>query len=237
MLKKLRVAIAAIFFICITLLFLDFTGTLHAWLGWMAKIQFIPAVLALNLAIIVLLVVLTLVFGRVYCSVICPLGIFQDIVSWINGKRGKKQKNRFSYSPAKSWLRYTFLAIFIVALVAGVGSLAALLDPYASYGRIASNLFAPLWQLGNNFLAWIAERVDSYAFYSTDDIHHSRCHLYYNSGTRMARRQDILQHRMPCRHSSGVPLPLRHVPPCNQCGQMPQLQPVLARMQGIMHRL
>ena len=100
MLKKLRVAIAAIFFICITLLFLDFTGTLHAWLGWMAKIQFIPAVLALNLAIIVLLVVLTLVFGRVYCSVICPLGIFQDIVSWINGKRGKKQKNRFSYSPA-----------------------------------------------------------------------------------------------------------------------------------------
>ena len=168
MLKKLRVAIAAIFFICITLLFLDFTGTLHAWLGWMAKIQFIPAVLALNLAIIVLLVVLTLVFGRVYCSVICPLGIFQDIVSWINGKLGKKQKNRFSYSPAKSWLRYTFLAIFIVALVAGVGSLAALLDPYASYGRIASNLFAPLWQLGNNFLAWIAERVDSYAFYSTD---------------------------------------------------------------------
>ena len=66
MLKKLRVAIAAIFFICITLLFLDFTGTLHAWLGWMAKIQFIPAVLALNLAIIVLLVVLTLVFGRVF---------------------------------------------------------------------------------------------------------------------------------------------------------------------------
>lgn len=210
MLKKLRVAIAAIFFICITLLFLDFTGTLHAWLGWMAKIQFIPAVLALNLAIIVLLVVLTLVFGRVYCSVICPLGIFQDIVSWINGKRGKKQKNRFSYSPAKSWLRYTFLAIFIVALVAGVGSLAALLDPYASYGRMGEE---------------------------PPDIHHSRCHLYYNSGTRMARRQDILQHRMPCRHSSGVPLPLRHVPPCNQCGQMPQLQPVLARMQGIMHRL
>ncbi|MBO8482640.1 MAG: 4Fe-4S binding protein, partial [Bacteroidetes bacterium] len=104
MLKKLRVAIAAIFFICITLLFLDFT---HAWLGWMVKIQFIPAVLALNLAVIVLLVLLTLVFGRVYCSVICPLGIFQDIVSWINGKRGEKQKNRFSYSPAKSWLRYT----------------------------------------------------------------------------------------------------------------------------------
>ncbi len=32
----------------ITLLFLDFTGTLHTWFGWLAKIQFLPAVLALN---------------------------------------------------------------------------------------------------------------------------------------------------------------------------------------------
>ena len=168
MLKKLRVALAAVFFAAVTLLFLDFTGTLHAWLGWMAEIQFIPAVLALNAAAVLALTVLTLVFGRVYCSVICPLGVFQDIVSWKNGKRGKKYRNRFSYSPAKSWLRYPFLVIFIAALAAGIFSLAALLDPYASYGRIASNLFAPLWQLGNNFLAWIAEKADSYAFYSTD---------------------------------------------------------------------
>ena len=96
MLKKLRVAIAAIFFTALTLLFLDFTGALHAWLGWVAKIQFIPALLALNAGVVLLLVLLTLAFGRVYCSVICPLGIFQDIVSWINGKRGKKHRNRFS---------------------------------------------------------------------------------------------------------------------------------------------
>jgi len=44
----------------------------------------------------------------------------------------------------------------------------SLLDPYAAYGRIASNFLAPLYRLGNNFLAWIAEQVDSYAFYSTD---------------------------------------------------------------------
>lgn len=81
MLKKLRVALAWIFWIGITLLFLDFTGTLHAYLGWMAKLQFLPAILAVNVAVIVFLVLLTLVFGRVYCSVICPLGIFQDGIS------------------------------------------------------------------------------------------------------------------------------------------------------------
>ena len=33
---------------------------------------------------------------------------------------------------------------------------------------IASNLFAPLWQWGNNLLAYLAERVGSYAFYETE---------------------------------------------------------------------
>lgn len=165
MLRKIRRTLAIVFLLCITLLFLDFTGTAHAWLGWMAKIQFLPAVLALHVGVILLLVVLTLVFGRVYCSVICPLGVMQDVFGWMGKKR---KKNRYSYSPAKSWLRYGVLAVFIVALLAGVGSLVALLAPYSTYGRIAQNLFAPLYGWGNNALAFFAERADSYAFYRTE---------------------------------------------------------------------
>lgn len=48
MLRKIRLTFAMICFALITLLFLDFTGTLHGWFGWLAKIQFLPAVLALN---------------------------------------------------------------------------------------------------------------------------------------------------------------------------------------------
>ena len=98
MLRKIRLTIAILFFIGTTLLFLDFTGTAHAWLGWMAKIQFIPAILALNVAIIAALVIITLIFGRIYCSVICPLGVMQDIIARF-GKRGKKLP--YNYSPAK----------------------------------------------------------------------------------------------------------------------------------------
>ena len=166
MLRRVRLIVALVFFILITLLFLDFTGTLHAWFGWLAKIQFLPAVLALNVGVILLWVVLTLVFGRVYCSVICPLGVFQDVVSWFSGRR-KKKKYRFSYSPAVSWLRYGMLGVFIIAMIAGIGSVVALLAPYSSYGRIVSNLFAPVYQWGNNVLAYFAERSDSYAFYET----------------------------------------------------------------------
>ena len=74
MLRNIRIVLAAVFLIGLSLLFLDFTGTAHCWLGWMAKVQFLPAVLALNALVVVVLVVLTLIFGRIYCSVICPLG-------------------------------------------------------------------------------------------------------------------------------------------------------------------
>ena len=96
MLKKLRLLFAVFFWIGITLLLLDFTGTLHLWLGWMAKVQFLPAVMAANVGVIVFLVLLTLVFGRVYCSVICPLGVFQDGVAALH-HRPRKHKNPYHY--------------------------------------------------------------------------------------------------------------------------------------------
>ena len=164
MLRKIRLTLAVLFFTLITLLFLDFTGTLHTWFDWMAKIQFLPALLALNIGVVLALIILTLLLGRVYCSVICPLGVFQDIVAWFSKKA---KKNRYRYSPALSWLRYGVLGVFVVALLAGVHSFVALLAPYSSYGRIANNLFAPIYQWGNNLLAYFAERADSYAFYDT----------------------------------------------------------------------
>mgnify|MGYP002515934849 CR=1 FL=1 len=168
MLRKVRIVLATIFFIDVTLLFLDFTGVLHLYLGWMAKIQFIPAVLALNFGIVAGLLLLTLLFGRVYCSVICPLGVMQDIISWIHGKAKKKNLYRFKYRRPLTALRYTVLVAFIAAMALGVTSIAALIAPYSAYGRIATELFAPVYRGCNNLLSMIAEHFDSYAFYSTD---------------------------------------------------------------------
>ena len=165
MLKKIRTTLALVVFVLITLLFLDVTGTLHAWLGWLAKIQFWPAFYALNIGVVAVLVVLTLVFGRIYCSVICPLGVMQDVVSWLHGRR---KRNRFTYSKEKKWLRYGMLGVFIISAVAGINAIVSLLAPYSSYGRIASSLFKPVYEAGNNVLASIAEHFNSYAFYSVD---------------------------------------------------------------------
>jgi ferredoxin len=56
----------------------------------------------------------------------------------------------------------------VLAGVAGIGSLFQLLAPYSAYGRIATMIFQPIWKLGNNLLAMVAERMDSYAFYTID---------------------------------------------------------------------
>ena len=167
MLRKIRITLAVLFWVCVTALFLDFTGTVHAWLGWTARVQFLPALMAGNVIIVAALVALTLIFGRVYCSVICPMGVMQDVISWLSGRR-KGKKFRFTYSCELRVLRLSVLGLFIVAIVAGIGSFVALLAPYSSYGRIVSNLFEPLYLWCNNLLALIAEHYDSYAFYSVD---------------------------------------------------------------------
>ena len=163
MLRNIRLTLAIIFWVLITWLLLDFTGTAHAYLGWMAKIQFIPALLALNIGALLFVVTLTLLMGRIYCSVICPLGVMQDAIAWF-----RKKKNKYSYSPERTVLRYTVLVVACASLALGVAWLGGLIFPYSTYGRIVSTIVAPIYKLANNGLAALSEHYGSYAFYEVD---------------------------------------------------------------------
>ena len=177
MFKKLRVFLALLSFIAVTMLFLDFTGVAQQWWGWIAKIQFVPAFLALNIVVIVFLLLLTIILGRAYCSVICPLGILQDIVIHVRGWFGKKskRKNRFKYSKPKTWLRLSMLTIFIVMIILGLcnvigTTIASFIEPYSAYGRIASSLFAPIYDAGNNVVADALVDTECYWFYHVETL-------------------------------------------------------------------
>lgn len=167
MLRWLRIVLAVVSIVAVTMLFLDFTGTAQEWWGWIAKMQFVPAVLSLNLLVVLALVVMTLVLGRVYCSVICPFGVMQDAINRISGltRKKNKRKNRFRYSRPKTWVRVTVLVLFVVLVVTGLMPIASLIEPYSEYGRIVSSLVAPGYDAANNVLAGVAENMDSYAFY------------------------------------------------------------------------
>ena len=167
MLKTCRIFLAVISIVLMTALFLDFTATVHPFAGFLAKLQFVPALLALNLAVLVFLVLLTLLFGRVYCSVLCPLGIFQDAVAALARRlTGKAQRktSRHAFAKPHRLLRCIFPGLFVLAIVCGAGSLTALLAPYATFGRMTTALVQPLVMHANNALSLLAEHLDSYAF-------------------------------------------------------------------------
>lgn len=131
MLKRIRIILAVLFIAGITLLF---AGIGSQWWGWMAKLQFLPSCLALNFAVIIGVILLTVLFGRIYCSVICPMGVFQDFVIWLRRKFGPKKK--FKFNKEHKWVRYPVLVLTAAAIFAGLQVAVALIAPYSAYGRM-----------------------------------------------------------------------------------------------------
>lgn len=174
MLKKIRLTLELIFLLGVTLLFLDFTGTVQPAFGWMAKMQFLPSVMSLNWVSIIVVLLLTLLLGRIYCSVICPLGALQDVFArigkWKLFRKNKKAKfaNKYSYSKPKTWLRLTVLVLFIVMMVAGFNAGVVLLAPYSAYGRIVAACLQPAYIYINNVLALWSEANDNFWFYQVE---------------------------------------------------------------------
>ena len=173
MLKKIRAGLAIASIVCITALFLDHTGTLRHWLGWLPKIQFVPAILALNVFVVAGLIVATLLLGRVYCSVVCPLGIMQDAVNRMRSILGPKKtrRNRFRYRKPSTLVRVAALVAFIGLIVAGFTPIAALIEPYSAYGRIVNSLLAPVYDWVNSLLVdYETTRGTGYTFYENPAV-------------------------------------------------------------------
>jgi ferredoxin-type protein NapF len=168
-LKALRVVIAVLLFVFTSLLFVDFREwiptSIHSYVLFP---QFLPSLLLfvetlswISAGFLVVLV-LTLLFGRVYCSFLCPLGIFQDVIAYLSRKF--KWVKRYKYAKPKNILRHTILLATAIFLVLNIVLLATLLDPYSNFGRIMNGLARPLVIAGNNLLAAMFEKMDIYYF-------------------------------------------------------------------------
>jgi len=168
-LKPLRGTVAAAFFVVLAAAFLDFRGLMPAPLAhWLAALQFGPAALAAaaggTLALVVLgaLLVLTVLFGRVYCSVVCPLGILQDIAARLRARR----RTALRFAPANRALRYGVLLVALLAVSAGAtGAAFTLFDPYSHFGRIVAMLGRPALIAANNALVPAAQSLAWQAIY------------------------------------------------------------------------
>ena len=102
-LRKARLIVALFFLIGALFLFLDFTGIIPTKIyTTLIAFQFVPSLLkflaSLSIATagFILILLVTSLFGRVYCASICPLGLLQDVIVRIQ-KRFRKKKVRYKY--------------------------------------------------------------------------------------------------------------------------------------------
>lgn len=179
-LRLLRIGFALVFFLLTLFLFLDFRDFgVRAIAGEVLYLQFVPSMLkfldnaAIGAAGFILVLILTLMFGRVYCSFVCPLGICQDLVSRLARKRmawpawpGKKRiRYRFSSSRPHYYLWYGVLILTVLFFLSGSGLMLNLLDPFSSFGRMVSTLFRPLVLGANNLGASVLEQLGNHFLY------------------------------------------------------------------------
>lgn len=151
-LKTARVAVSIFMLMAMTLLLVTMEGWVASYLGWVARIQIFPLALAGAGTAIALWIGSALLFGRIYCSGICPMGIMQDIFIRLGRlTRTRRRRHPFRYAPARNKTRYTMLVLVGGSAVMGLSLLPSLFDPYSAYGRIGSEILLPVteWIAGN----------------------------------------------------------------------------------------
>ena len=172
-LKRARVLISILFFISTLIIFLN----INEWLtsksaSVITYLQFVPSLVKFLSVVgfstfgFVFIIAVTFVWGRVYCSSICPLGTLQDIVSYLSRKILRKN-NHFLLKPY-SIIRYSILCLTIIFLISGSLFLLNLLDPFSNFGRIISNLVRPIVLYIRNFISGILESVNLFFLSPTD---------------------------------------------------------------------
>lgn len=126
-LRTIRIILSTLFFLG-AVAYLVFSPVLHPVLRVVEKVQIIPSAIAVSMGAIAFWLGMTFLFGRVYCSTVCPIGTLQDIVISIRKKVLKKGR-QFSYHPARP-VRYHIFLIYILCLIVGVAAVSVWIEPW-----------------------------------------------------------------------------------------------------------
>lgn len=112
---------------------------------WLARVQFMPAVITEAMTIFIAWLIITLIFGRVYCSTVCPLCVVMDASSRLTRvSRKKADKWHYRFTRNQRGMRLAMLGAVVVCLMGGTMLLPTIMDPYAIWLRFCRYCIAPL---------------------------------------------------------------------------------------------
>lgn len=151
--KLIRIVVAALSLAAMTLALVAPSAAFCIWLGWLPRTQLVPAIMAGEVVALVVLALLVALCGRLYCAVVCPLGISQDAVRGAAkllrlARGGKVRKRR---GKATAIVRYSLLALFAAAVFLGF---TGLIEPYGIFGRFLNLGVLRLGGPGATVVVW-----------------------------------------------------------------------------------
>jgi polyferredoxin len=173
-LKHIRIVFSVLVLLVLAFLFVDFRGMAPVKLfGPLLYLQFIPSMLKFVVAGVVtstgfiVVIVLTLLTGRTYCSFLCPLGILQDVISRTGGMF-KRRFRKYGFKKPYTILRYFILVLTAGILLLGGVYVLTILDPYSTFGRFMTYFAKPVVLVLNNLVAALLGRFDIYTIFKVD---------------------------------------------------------------------
>jgi len=170
--KKIRVVFALTFLVLVSLVFLDPWHLIPNSVPlYLTSIEIVPGLLkvieaagVVSVIGFVIIVLITFLFGRIYCSTLCPVGTLQDLS--IHFAKKINRRKRFEYYKSPQWLQYLILVVSIAAvLIGGSMMVGDLLEPFSNYGRLMTNFALPPLLVVNNFVANVFTKFEIYFFY------------------------------------------------------------------------
>lgn len=105
------------------------------------RMQILTALLSGVAVTLVFWAVITLIYGRIYCSTVCPLGTLMDCVS-AGSRLVRRARADYHYRSPSRKTRVTFLLLTFLTLLSGTTLIPTLLDPYSAYARMVNELIA-----------------------------------------------------------------------------------------------
>lgn len=134
-LRAIRILLATLFLIATTAC-LVIGPQIHPMARASATVQIVLSASAVTIGVTIVWLVLTFLFGRIYCASVCPVGVLSDV--FLRVRRCVPRLNRpFSYRK-RSVLSVHILWIYILCLLAGVMVVPFLIEPW----NIARNMAA-----------------------------------------------------------------------------------------------
>lgn len=143
-LKILRIIVSLVVFMLLGAGLTCFVWFIPEVDNFLGDIQLGSAIAGMSLGVFAFWMLVTLVFGRIYCSTICPMGTLMDVSARCARLTHRGRQRVYRHEVPSPMVRYGFLAVALLSILAGFVLIPSVLDPYAAFCRICAGFFNPM---------------------------------------------------------------------------------------------